>query len=84
LFDVFRDYDPENLLFKQAYEELLIDQFEFNRFRDALLRFESSKWVVTHPSRPTPLAFPIVVDRLREKLTSERLNERVKKMTLMQ
>ena len=83
LFEVFRDYDPENLLFKQAYEELLVDQFEFTRFRAALERIAGSKLVITHPPRPTPLAFPIVVDRLRERLTSEGLSNRIKKMTLM-
>lgn len=83
LFEVFRDYDPDNLLFKQAYEELLTDQFEFTRFRTALERIAGSKLVITHPPRPTPLAFPIVVDRLRERLTSEGLSNRIKKMTLM-
>ena len=83
LFEVFRDYDPQNLLFKQAYEELLSDQFEFARFQAALQRIGGASLVVTHPPRPTPLAFPIVVDRLRERLTSEGLAERVKKMNLL-
>lgn len=83
LFEVFRDYDPGNLLFRQAYEELLADAFEFTRFRAALLRFRSSRFVITHPTAPTPLSFPIVVDRLREKLTSESLADRIKKMTAL-
>jgi len=33
-----------------------------------------------HTGKPTPLAFPIIVDRFREKLTSEKLEERIKKM----
>jgi len=30
--------------------------------------------------KPTPLAFPLMVDRLREQLSSEALIERVRKM----
>ena len=33
------------------------------------------------PGRFTPFAFPILVDRLREKLTSEQLEDRIRKMT---
>ncbi|HMN91466.1 MAG TPA: hypothetical protein PKE68_15700 [Saprospiraceae bacterium] len=33
-------------------------------------------------SLSTPFAFPIMVDRLREKLSSEKLEDRIKKMKL--
>ena len=58
-------------------------QLEEARLRKALARISRQKIIVREPSRPTPFAFPIMVDRLsRDKLTSERLEDRVKKMTL--
>ena len=81
-FDVFNDYDPHNLLLNQAYEEVLIFQLEEARMRRSLERIERQKIIITEPDKPTPFAFPIMVDRLREKLTSEKLTDRIKKMQL--
>ncbi len=81
-FDVFSDHENENLLLMQAYEEVMDFQLEEARMRKALERINQQKIIVTHPDKPTPFAFPIMVDRLREKLTSEKLADRVKKMQL--
>ncbi len=82
-FDMFMEYDSHNLLFRQAYQEVLEFQLEEQRMREALKRINQQKLVLTNPARPTPFAFPILVDRLsREKLSSETLEERVKKMKL--
>ena len=82
-FDMFMEYDSHNLLFRQAYQEVLEFQLEEQRMRVALKRINQQKLVLTNPARPTPFAFPILVDRLsREKLSSETLEERVKKMKL--
>jgi ATP-dependent Lhr-like helicase len=35
---------------------------------------------VVDVQRPTPLAFPLLVDRAREQLTSEKLADRVRRM----
>lgn len=43
-------------------------------------RIARQKIVIKYPDRPTPFAFPIMVDRLREKLTSEKLEDRVRRM----
>jgi ATP-dependent Lhr-like helicase len=80
LFKVFSEYDPKNLLLKQAYQEVLDFQLEEYRLRKALMRIQSQKVVIRYPENPTPFAFPIMVDRFREKLTSEKLEERIKKM----
>lgn len=82
LFDVFSRYEPDNLLLKQAYEEMLYFQLEEARLRQALDRINSQEIIVTYPKRPTPFAFPILVDSMREKLTSEKLSARVLKMQL--
>lgn len=81
-FDVFQDYENENLLLMQAYEEVMDFQLEEARLRAALERINQQKFIVTEPDKPTPFSFPIMVDRLREKLTSEKLADRVKKMQL--
>jgi ATP-dependent Lhr-like helicase len=80
LFKVFSEYDPKNLLLKQCYQEVLDFQLEEYRLRKALMRIQSQKILMMYSDKPTPLAFPIMVDRFREKLTSEKLEERIKKM----
>jgi ATP-dependent Lhr-like helicase len=82
-FDVFNDYEAHNLLLRQAYEEVMDFQLEEARLRKALDRINHQKIVLTKPEKPTPFAFPIMVDRLsREKLTSEKLEDQVKRMIL--
>lgn len=81
-FNVFHDYEAHNLLLRQAYEEVMDFQLEEARLRKALERIAKQKIIITHPEKPTPFAFPIIVDRLREKLTSEKLEDRIKKMAL--
>jgi ATP-dependent helicase Lhr and Lhr-like helicase len=81
-FNVFNDYEAHNLLLRQAYEEVMDFQLEEARLRRALERISSQKIIITHPDKPTPFAFPIMVDRLREKLTSEKLEDRIRKMAL--
>ncbi|MEO6696313.1 MAG: DNA ligase-associated DEXH box helicase, partial [Ignavibacteria bacterium] len=82
LFDVFSQYEPDSLLIKQAYEEMLQFQLEESRLRIALNRIVQQKIIIKNPDKPTPFSFPIMVDRLREKISSEKLEDRVKKMQL--
>ncbi|QJD98312.1 ligase-associated DNA damage response DEXH box helicase [Mucilaginibacter robiniae] len=80
LFDVFSEYEPNNLLVRQAYNEALAYQLEEFRLREALLRIARQNVVIKKIVRPTPFAFPILVDGLREKLSLESLEDRVAKM----
>jgi ATP-dependent Lhr-like helicase len=83
LFDVFSEYESDNVLVRQAYQEALQFQLEEFRLREALQRLQKLKIVITQSDKPTPFAFPILVDGLsREKLITETLEERVAKMTL--
>jgi ATP-dependent Lhr-like helicase len=81
IFEVFRDYEPDNLLFQQAYRETFEHQLEEGRLLIALERIQNQEIVWKQCEKPTPFSFPIITDRLREKLTSETLAERIKKMT---
>jgi ATP-dependent Lhr-like helicase len=80
LFNVFSEYEPGNLLLRQAYREVLDQQMEEARLRDMLERVQRSNIVITFPQRLTPFSFPLKVDSMREDLTSEKLEDRVKKM----
>lgn len=80
-FDVFREHEPGHLLLRQAYDEAFDVQLELPRLREALERIGRQRKVLKDPGCFTPFAFPILVDRLREKLTSEQLEDRIRKMT---
>jgi ATP-dependent Lhr-like helicase len=56
-------------------------QIELDRLREVLDRLNAGKWVISHPESPTPFSFPILVDRLRSKLSSEQLEARIRKMS---
>ncbi|MDB5230341.1 MAG: helicase domain protein [Chitinophagaceae bacterium] len=80
LFNVFTEYDPNNILVRQAYQEVFAQQMEEVPLRNALQRIENSKIVITVPERLTPFCFPIKVDSMREELSSEKLEDRVRRM----
>ncbi|MGI9548210.1 MAG: ligase-associated DNA damage response DEXH box helicase, partial [Flavobacteriaceae bacterium] len=81
LFDVFKDYEPDHLLFQQAYRETFEHQLEEGRLRIALERIENQEIVWKKCQQPTPFSFPIITDRLsRERLSSEPLEDRIRRM----
>lgn len=79
-FDVFMRYDAGNMLLTQAHREVLERQLERTRLGVALLRISAAEVVVTRPPRTSPLAFPLLVDRTRNRVSSEKLADRVKRM----
>jgi ATP-dependent Lhr-like helicase len=79
-FDVFTRFDPGNLLVSQAHREVLERQLERSRLGRTLERLAASHVVVTTPKRTPPLAFPLLVDRTREAVSSESLGDRVRRM----
>jgi ATP-dependent Lhr-like helicase len=81
-FKVLSEHEPDNLLVKQAYEEVLLDQLEELRLRETLKRIGQQQIRLVELSQPSPFAFPIMVDRLREKMSSETIEDRVKKMQI--
>lgn len=79
-FDVFMEYEPEHLLIQQAYDEVLSSQLDEARLRRALQRINQQEIILKEVERFSPFAFPIFVDRLRERLSSEKLIDRIQKM----
>ena len=82
LYDVFNRFDPENLFLKQSKREVLERQFEESRLADTLRRLQKVKYEVVHVTQPSPLAFPLLVERIGThfRLSSESLAERVEKL----
>ena len=79
-FDVFRRYDPGNLLLSQAHREVLERQLESSRLGRTLERLSRADVVITEPTRVTPLGFPLLVDRTRERVSSESVTDRIRRM----
>lgn len=81
LYQVFEQYDPDNLLLKQAKLEALNQQMEQDMFIQAIHKLNQKKFVVKHPVQFTPFSFPIMVDRLsRTNLSSETVEDKVAKI----
>ncbi|WP_282017205.1 ligase-associated DNA damage response DEXH box helicase [Salegentibacter mishustinae] len=80
LFSVFKDYEDDNLLYLQSFRETFEHQLEEGRLRMALERIHHQKIIWKKCEKPTPFSFPIITDRLREKLSSEKLEDRIKRM----
>jgi ATP-dependent Lhr-like helicase len=80
LFNVFSEYDPHNLLLRQAYNEVMDQQMEERRLRNMLQRIARGRIVLRWPKKLTPFCFPLKVDSMREDLSSEKLEDRVRKM----
>ncbi len=79
-YAAFQEYDPSNLLLHQALREVLDRQFEWTRLKQSLDRIAASRIVVVDVPRPTPLGFALLVQRIRESLSSEKLSDRVRRM----
>ena len=82
IYEVFARWDPSNPLLGQAEQEVLERQLEFSRLSEGLRRMATTQVLVRQTHKPSPFAFPIMVSRFREKLTSEKLADRVRRMQL--
>ncbi|MDY7394978.1 ligase-associated DNA damage response DEXH box helicase [Aureibaculum sp. 2210JD6-5] len=80
IFRVLEDHEPQNLLLKQAYTEVFNQQLEEVRLREAFSRIEKSKIVLKRAKGFTPLSFPIKVDSLRNLLSNESLEKRIRRI----
>lgn len=80
LFSVLSEYDANNILLRQADQEVFDQQMEELRLRDMLQRIQQSKIIIQFPKQLTPFCFPLIVDSLRETLSSEKLEDRIKKI----
>lgn len=84
IFKVLEDYEPNNLLLRQAYTEVFNEQLEEVRLRKAFERIGNSKLILKVAKGYTPLSFPIKVDSLRNTMSNEKLSDRVARLQKQQ
>ncbi len=80
LFDVFQKHEPGHLLLEQARREVIEEQLELPRLQAALERLAASRWLLERTPRPGPLAFPLLVERLNNRMSNESVLERVQRL----
>jgi len=76
-FEVFRKYDRGNLLLTQAQKEVLSQELEISRLRATLNRLLRKTLQFVQLRHPSPMSFPLMVERFREQLTTEQLSTRL-------
>ena len=79
-FEVFKQYDAGNLLLAQAGEEVLREELDIHRLEQTLARLNRLQLDLHFVKRPTPLGFPLLVERMRESMSSEKLADRIRRM----
>ncbi len=79
-FEVFRKYDAGNLLLGQAEQEVLSQELELDRLRATLRRLQGLTLRAVSLRHPSPFSLPLMVERLREKLSTEKLADRLAKI----
>jgi ATP-dependent helicase Lhr and Lhr-like helicase len=79
-YEVFRKYDGANMLLSQAESEVLSQELDIRRLREVLKRMREQKVVYVDLAVPSPFALPLMVERFREKLTTEKLKDRLERM----
>jgi ATP-dependent Lhr-like helicase len=79
-YDVFRKYDPGHALIRQAEREVLEAELDVKLISANLARMAERILVVKPLARCSPLAFPLMVEGFREKLTNEALSARIERM----
>jgi ATP-dependent helicase Lhr and Lhr-like helicase len=80
LFDVFERHEPGNLLLAQARSEVLEEQLDLGRLLSTLQRLQGSEWLQRRLPRPGPMAFPLLAERLNNRMSNESLLERLEKL----
>ena len=76
-YEVFRQHDASNLLLTQAQSEVLSQELEIGRLRQSLERIQRQTIDFVELKAPSPFSLPLLVERLREKLSTEKLADRL-------
>lgn len=79
-YEVFRKYDAGNRLLAQAEGEVLSQELDIRRLAEVLARMRRQRVELVELKVPSPFALPLMVERFREKLTTEKLKDRLERM----
>jgi len=81
-YEVFMKYDADNRLLGQAQTEVLGQELDIRRLAFSLKRMRSQRVEFVELAVPSPFALPLLVERFREKLTTEKLKDRLNRMLM--
>ena len=79
-FEVFRKYDAGNRLLVQAESEVLAQELDITRLTHTLHTMAGLEADVVDLKVPSPFSLPLMVERLREQLSTEKLKDRLDRM----
>ena len=80
LFDVFSQHEPHNRLVAQARSEVLREQLDLPRITTSLQRLQRCTLRLECTPRPGPLAFPLLAERLNNRMSNESLLQRLERL----
>ncbi len=81
-FSVFSEYEPNNLLLRESYDEVFDFQLEEGRMIKAFERIDSHRIIFRKPEKLTPFAFPIFSESFRERYSNEDWQSKLEKIKL--
>ena len=79
-YEVFRQYDAGNRLLGQAQAEVLSQELDLQRLAGTLQALQALPQVAVTLAAPSPFALPLMVERLREQLSTEKLKDRLARL----
>ncbi|MBC8057305.1 MAG: DNA ligase-associated DEXH box helicase, partial [Rhizobiales bacterium] len=79
-YEVFAKYDAGNLLLTQAQTEVLSQELDIRRLGASLARMRGQRIDFVELAVPSPFALPLMVERFREKLSTEKLKDRLDRL----
>ena len=79
-FEVFRKYDASNRLLGQAESEVLSQELDIARLRATLKQLQGQTLLSVELRAASPFALPLMVQRLREQLSTEKLKDRLERL----
>ena len=79
-FEVFKKYDANNLLLTQAQREVLSQELHLPQLKRTLDAMQTRSLDFVVLQKPSPLCLPLMVERLRQKLSNEKLADRLDRL----
>jgi ATP-dependent Lhr-like helicase len=76
-YEVFAKYDAGNLLLDQAQTEVLSQELDIRRLAAVLERMRGQRVEAVELEAPSPFALPLMVERFREQLSTEKMADRL-------
>lgn len=79
-FKVFAEYEPENLLYQQAFDEVYELQLQVARMHEAFRRIQQQEIIYKKNAQFSPFAFPIFTESFRTRYSNEDWAKRLEKL----